>query len=88
MNVGCIFVWENNSLTTAEDLWETESRIAVEDEEYTYLQTWLKGCFHWGISLECQLLFGRVQASQLAEDEEVNCYLVGSRLHGNLLGIN
>ena len=26
------------------------------------------------------------QASQLAEDKEVNFYLVRSRLHGNLLG--
>ena len=68
--------------------WEVESRIIVGDEEYTYLQTWLKECFRWGISLECQLLSGRIQASQFAEDEEVNCYLVGSRLHGNLPGKN
>ena len=83
-----VFVWENKSLTAAEEFWEDESRIAVGDEEYTYRQTLLKGCFRWGISLERQLLSGRIQASQFAEDEEVNCYLVGSRLHGNLLWKN
>ena len=64
-------------MTAVEEFWEAESRITIGDEEHTHLQTLLKGCFRWGISLECQLLSGRVQASQLAEDEEVNCYLVG-----------
>ena len=71
-----IFVRENKSLITVDELWEAESQIAVGDEEYTYLQTLLKGCFHWGIYLECQLLSGRIQASQLTENEELNCYLV------------
>ena len=77
MFVRCMFVRENKSLTATEEFWEDESQIAVGDEEYTYLQNLLKACFRWGISLECQLLSGRIQASQLAEDEEVNCYLVG-----------
>ena len=81
-----MFVRENKSLTAVEEFWEAESRITVGDEEYIYLQTLLKGYFRWEISLECQLLFGRIQASQLAEDEEVNFYLVGFRLHGYLLG--
>ena len=71
-----VFVWENKSLTATEEFWEVESRITVGDEEYTYLQTLLKGCFRWGIYLECHLLSGQIQSSQLAENEEVNCYLV------------
>ena len=58
-----VFVRENKSLTIVEDFREAESWIAVGDEEYTYLQTLLKGCFHWGISLEHQLLSGRIQTS-------------------------
>ena len=73
-------------MTTAEEFREDESRIAIGDEEYAYLQTLLKGCFRWGISIECQLLSGRIQTSQFSEDEVVNCYLVGSMLQGNLLG--
>ena len=54
MNMGfCIFVQENKSLTIAEEFWEAESQIAVGDEEYTYLQIWLKECFLRGLSLEC-----------------------------------
>ena len=53
-----MFVRENKSLTAAEEFWEVKSQIAVGDEEYTYLQNLLKGCFRWGISLECQLLSG------------------------------
>ena len=34
------------------------------------------------------MLFGRVQASRLTEDKEVNYYLVGSRLYGKLLPKN
>ena len=41
-----------------------------------------------GVSLECQLLSGWIQDSQFFKDEVVNCYLIGSRLHGNLLGKN
>ena len=87
MNVRCMFLsGKINPWLLLRSSWEVESWIAVRDEEYTYLHTLLKGCFCWGISLACQLLSGRVQASQFAEDEEVNCYLVESRLHGNLLG--
>ena len=53
MNVGCILVRENKSLTTAEEFWEAEPQIAVRDEEYTYLQVLLRECSRWGISLEC-----------------------------------
>ena len=53
MNMVCIFVQENKSLTAAEEFWEAESQIAIGDEENTHLQTLLKGCFGRGISLEC-----------------------------------
>ena len=86
MNVRCMFVRENKSLTNVEEFWETESQVAVGDEKYTYLQALLKRCFRRGISLVCQLLSGRVQASQFSKDDGVNCYLVRSRLRDNLLG--
>ena len=42
MLLECILVLENTSLTNVGEFWEAESRIAVRDEEYAYLQTLLK----------------------------------------------
>ena len=41
-----VSVRENKSLTAAMKFWEVKSLIVVGDEEYAYLQTLLKGCFH------------------------------------------
>ena len=71
-----VLVRGNKSLAAAEEILGVESPIVVGDEEYAYLQTLLKGCFHWRISLECKLLSGRIQALKFAEDEVVDCYLV------------
>ena len=39
---------ENKSLTSAEEFWETESRMIVGDEEYAHLSRPCLECFHWG----------------------------------------